>query len=390
MQARGLRFSLLLPIIMVTLSGCGASDDRREPENQGRGGSSAGGSGGTNPSGGSSGSASGAAGVSGSAGDGASAGDGGSAGNGGPAAGDIVIAATARGTCALDASGEIACWGLARLAPGGWQIPAGSFVSLVSSSDVVCAIRADRSFTCFPEPIGTADLSYVPNRTVRELALGRGAVCGTDEEARPFCAWSAPQFDLTVPEGERFRAISVGTQFACGLRESDASILCWGSPGTEGCVWAPISGQLDAPGGEFIGLSSHQFASCALDAGGTIQCWGAGDAMDDPAAEHCDSRINFGQSVPPDETFRSVVVGANHSCGVREDGSVACWGAGTDAASDCPDGFECGQSLTPSGAFMQVAVGGLHTCAMREDRTVSCWGWDGDGDGRTTPPQAFQ
>jgi alpha-tubulin suppressor-like RCC1 family protein len=102
--------------------------------------------------------------------------------------------------------------------------------------------------------------------------------------------------------------------------------------------------------------------------------------------------FNFGQSIPPGGFFASVTVGNSHACAIRADRTVTCWGAGTMDTGCSPDvlTFHCGQSQAPPGTFEQLALGNVHTCAMRADRTVQCWGWEGDGDGRTTPPAEFQ
>ena len=50
--------------------------------------------------------------------------------------------------------------------------------------------------------------------------------------------------------------------------------------------------------------------------------------------------------------FVSVSAGDGHTCGVRSDGSVACWGDGYD-----------GQATPPAGSF--DSAGGVHTCGVR-------------------------
>ena len=304
------------------------------------------------------------------------------------------MAATARGTCALDAQGGIHCWGLARLSTSGWTVPQGPFVALFSSIDAVCAVRADGTFTCFPEPLGTPnDLSYIPDVTVRELAVGFGAFCGIAETGDPFCNWVNETYAIPVPPAERFDHISVGERFACGIRDADGTILCWGSEGSgAACDYTPQAGQLLAPDGSFVELSSRTNSSCAVSVDGSLACWGAGGPADDPQALICDVPYNFGQSIPPDGDFVSVTVGDSHACGIRADGTVACWGAGTtdQGCSSTVLSFHCGQSQAPPGRFEQLALGNVHTCAMRADRTVQCWGWEGDGDGRTIPPPEFQ
>lgn len=324
-----------------------------------------------------------------------SPGVGGNAGSGGVAAVPTPqLAATTHGTCALDAQGAIHCWGLARIGSGPWQIPEGSFTALFSSTSSVCAVRSDGTFTCFAEPLGTPDFSYVPNTAVRKVALAVGDLCGIDLGGAAFCSWAPASaiegYALPVPNGVRPSDISVGTQFACGIGSADGAIHCWGSQGSaDACGFAPRAGQLDAPDGTFVAVTSRMFSSCGIKSDGSLACWGAGKAGDDRTAMHCDTPYNFGQSVPPQGRFTGVAVGENHACGLSE-GKIVCWGAGDGTLVDCPTGNQCNQSVPPDGSFAEVAVGGLHSCAMTADRTVQCWGWDGDGDGRTTPPAAFQ
>ena len=66
-----------------------------------------------------------------------------------------------------------------------------------------------------------------------------------------------------------------------------------------------------------------------------------------------------------DGEFASVSAGLLHTCGLRWDGSVECWG------SD-----EFGQASPLNGEFSSVSAGGFHTCGLRRDGLVECWGSD--------------
>ena len=59
------------------------------------------------------------------------------------------------------------------------------------------------------------------------------------------------------------------------------------------------------------------------------------------------------------------LAGLNHTCGVRTDGSVACWGADGD-----------GESTPPAGTFLQVSAGYAFSCGVRADGSITCWGYD--------------
>ncbi len=338
----------------------------------GRGGSAAGGTGGLSGGGGSS----GAAGRDGS--------------SGAPSTlKPHAIAGTPHGTCALDNAGKIACWGLA---PKVWNVPEGNFVELYSgqsSTGTICAVRSDRTVACFYEPLGTSYTDFDPTLRVKSLAIGLGVICGIDENDNAFCNAYNASFELAVPSEEKFSLISAGNQFGCGISSSDGTVACWQADGFGTCDYSPPDNQLDAPAGAFDDISSSEFTTCAIGRDGKAKCWGLGEADDDPNGDQCFAENNAGQAEPPADTFRAVVVGSFHTCAVRTDGSLACWGAGE--VDTCVDmSVDCGQSIPPEGTFEQVSVGLFHSCAMRADRTVACWGYDGDGDGRTTPPDAFQ
>ena len=72
---------------------------------------------------------------------------------------------------------------------------------------------------------------------------------------------------------------------------------------------------------------------------------------------------------PTAARWTSVSAGAFHTCGVRDDGQVTCWGSNTDT-----DNNYIGQADAPPGKFESVSAGAFHTCGIREDWTVKCWG----------------
>jgi alpha-tubulin suppressor-like RCC1 family protein len=140
--------------------------------------------------------------------------------------------------------------------------------------------------------------------------------------------------------------------------------------------WASVSG-----GG------SH---SCGIRHGGKLYCWGRdveGEVGDGGANENA---ITTPRRVGTFEDWATVSAGGSHNCGVRRNGKLYCWG--WDFYGQIGDGD--GTTATPVSAperigtfedWATVSAGGQHTCGVRKNGKLYCWGSDsqgqvGDGD----------
>ena len=96
-------------------------------------------------------------------------------------------------------------------------------------------------------------------------------------------------------------------------------------------------------------VSAGASHTCGVKPDGTVACWGLSTS---------------GRTTPPVATsFYQVVAGGSHSCGVKADSTVACWGSVTFA-----------QTTPPAGDFLQLSAGASHNCGVKTDGTVACWG----------------
>lgn len=98
--------------------------------------------------------------------------------------------------------------------------------------------------------------------------------------------------------------------------------------------------------------------SCGVRSDRRIQCWG-----DD----------GYGQSSPPDDSdFVQVSAGYVHTCGLHATGAVTCWGIQDGSSSDHGQVTD-----TPDATdFQSVSAGGFHTCGLHTNGEVECWGDD--------------
>ena len=154
------------------------------------------------------------------------------------------------------------------------------------------------------------------------------------------------------------------TLAACGGDSPDA-----GGNGTSTAVpqgTAEAAGAMPKPGqngakakGGFNSVSAGKEHSCGVRVDGSAACWGGNE---------------YGQATPPEGQFASISAGSGHTCGVRADGFVACWGSDSR-----------GQATPPEGAFTSVSAGGAYTCGVKTGGSIACWG--SDSRGQATPPE---
>ena len=81
--------------------------------------------------------------------------------------------------------------------------------------------------------------------------------------------------------------------------------------------------------------------------------------------------------IPENVAFTQISAGKTHACGLRENGSIVCWGYDehNNRILDAPAGTD----------FRQISAGHNFTCALRQDATIACWG--NNSHGQATPPQ---
>ena len=126
------------------------------------------------------------------------------------------------------------------------------------------------------------------------------------------------------------------------------------------------------PLGGFVAVSSGAGHSCGLRSNGAVQCWGVDSVVDGVPGFAFESL-----SSPP---------AADFVCGVRRgDQAVLCWG---DVPSAVAEVAGSGAVGAPEGRFVQLAVGDAHVCGVRPDARVVCWG-DNSSDQTDVPVGRF-
>ncbi len=142
--------------------------------------------------------------------------------------------------------------------------------------------------------------------------------------------------------------------------------------------------------GDWDYVSSQGERACAIKRDGTLWCWGDNDHGE--LGIDSTERALDPMQVGVERDWVDVAISGDvfgHTCGVRADGSLWCWGVNTDGqlgrgetdltAIDEP------QRVDDATDWVQVAVGSAHSCALKRDRTLYCFGRGTNGQlGRGT------
>ncbi len=118
--------------------------------------------------------------------------------------------------------------------------------------------------------------------------------------------------------------------------------------------------------------------TCAIRRDRTLWCWGANTVGQLGIGDSTDAQQS---PVQVDGVWASVAAGHSHTCAIRDDGSLWCWGADDSGQLGNAD---AGAATTPTKigtktTWQRVSAGETHTCATQIDNTLWCWGSDASG-----------
>jgi alpha-tubulin suppressor-like RCC1 family protein len=333
-------------------------------------------------------------------------------------------------TCVRMSNGALYCWGDNRFGQLGvgdtrqrnvpTRVPfEGAGVSKVYlpsgdgelSSDLgvfTCAITTDNVLWCWGGnrygQLGSADTDVRTSPTqvqslgsdIARASNGGTHTCAQNSDGRLFCwgsnlsgqlgfgAGSAQLIpaQVTIP-GVTVERLATGSRFSCA-RSTDGSLYCWGDNGLGQLGLGDSAVRATPERVNALGMSAVRMA-----AGGAHLC-----VLLNDAEVWCHGDNRFGQLGTGDLTARlapshvaggglgratQVYAGGGHSCALKVDGSLWCWGdnrSGQLAAGDTTARALPVQAA-PELLGTQVtaaSAGGGHTCAVKTDSSVWCWG----------------
>lgn len=193
-----------------------------------------------------------------------------------------------------------------------------------------------------------------------------------------------------------WKSLSVGAGHSCAIRESDDRLFCWGvntngQLGTGNTTSQLSPAALTSTGGwettAWKSVSAGTAHTCAIRlSDDQLYCWGLntfgrlGDGTTTQRTAPTALESTGGWSTT---TWKSVAAGGMHTCAIRSDDVILCWGDGTNGRLGSG---ALTQQLTPgllnsiggwnNTTWTSLSVGEDHTCAVKiSDNTAACWGY---------------
>ncbi|MBN2196910.1 MAG: hypothetical protein JW751_29165 [Polyangiaceae bacterium] len=289
--------------------------------------------------------------------------------------------------------------------------------SLATGTTHTCAIRADGTLWCWGSnergQLGLGDRgdrsepAQVGSGTSwSNLAAGEEHTCGTRDESgyeRLLC-WGRNEFgqlglgDLTdrnepvsVSDNLSFEVLAPGGTHTCAIQEP-SRLWCWGRQEGGAVGLGVIGPPLSVPArvgepSEFADIGTGNGHSCAVRMDGSLWCWGHVECWQTGTRTHELVPRRIGE-----RCWREIAACSQHTCGIDAEARLYCWGdndsgqlglgfvgGGSETSFGCnggPNAFDVPEPVMPALRFRRVALGALHTCAITVDGELYCWGYN--------------
>ena len=313
----------------------------------------------------------------------------------------VAISSGGAHTCVILDNGEVSCWGYGnagQLGDGGTSDNTTPTLTSSLGTGRTTAL-SERDFN------GNGVLNILEQKildvTGKSIAGGASLQCVILDNGKVSCwGWgvygqvgnggtsskSSPTLTSSLGSGRTAIAVSTGYAHACAILDNGL-VSCWGqgnsgqlgNGGTSSKSSPTLTSSLGS-GRTAIAISSGYQHTCALLDNGTVSCWGEGS----------DGRLGNGNeqdslnpwpvsSFGTGRTAVAISVGSFHSCAILDNGDVSCWGKGSDGQlGNGGTSMKTLPTLTSSFGTgrtpVAISSSSYYNCVILDNEAVSCWG----------------
>lgn len=291
-------------------------------------------------------------------------------------------------TCGILVNGALFCWGNDDYGQVS-NAPSGVFTQVNAGYRHACGIKLDGYVECWGDDT-SSQVSDAPSGIFYQVSAGNNHTCGILSDSTIEC-WGSDEDGQSTPPPlvDMYTQVSAGSTHTCAIK-ANGELECWGDD---------TYGQIgDAPIGYFTQITAGSDFNCGIHSDGTASCWGYSDDGQTALPSDLTSlgtaqlfvgstasclittsgrlkcwgsnwNSNMVSETPTNGVFTQVGGSFENACGIKQDGSLICWGA---------------LNITSTGPYTQVSASDNHACAVSPWGNVTCWGNNANGQG--TPP----
>jgi len=288
--------------------------------------------------------------------------------------GAVTVVTGGNHTCALTVEGGVTCWGAnnaGQLGDGTTGNPKNMAVPVSGLSSGVTAIATGLNHTCAVTTIGGVKC-WGANHAGQ---LGDGTADGK----------AAPVDVSGLRSG--VAAIVAGGTHTCALTMAGA-VKCWGANSAgqlgDGTTSSSKNTPVDVSSlkNDVAAIAAGSAHTCALTIGGGAKCWGDNDEYGQLGSGSTDVDQNRPVDVNGLSSGVVAITSGNFpTCALTAGGRSMCWGNNEDG--QLGDGTMNSRSTAKyvtrlNSGVTAISAGGYHTCALSTGG-VKCWGWNNSG-----------
>jgi alpha-tubulin suppressor-like RCC1 family protein len=189
--------------------------------------------------------------------------------------------------------------------------------------------------------------------------------------------------------GVRWSQVGTGNQFTCAL-DTTGAVWCWGRDGagelgdgnTGGMDFShAMPEQVPLPAAA-TSLYVGELHTCAI-VGADAYCWGynGGGALGGGFSSES-APVQVQTAGVSGAQWTSLALGEYHTCGLRDDNSLWCWGDNRrgQLGNDDSTRTDSAVPVAVPGQWQAVTAAQSHTCALDTSGGLYCWGNNDDGE----------
>jgi alpha-tubulin suppressor-like RCC1 family protein len=236
-----------------------------------------------------------------------------------------------------------------------------------------------------------------------QYALGQRHTCAINNAKHISCAGSnefgqlgnsesgvdtgATAFSNIVDSGQhQWEMIVAGENYNCAI-DSDQQLYCWGDNRDHNLATGSIDNIVPTPTRissnlGWLWIAAYKTHLCGIKTDHSLWCWGNNDRGQLGA----DINTVIFQELPLQLGSRndwlSVSVGESHTCAIRQDHSLWCWGADDYGQIGNPNSATPSATpyqVQPNERWIMVVSGQFFNCAIKTDHSGWCWGGNANG-----------